>query len=106
MGSNQLGSITRTLEGGLTFFSAAEIRVVRLNSYNHDIASLCKVLFLNSQIIFYLIRFELFYVQVVLPIGEIPEDLFHRYASLIMAHRKVSFLSLSIFFCLIYFFSC
>lgn len=89
------GTITRTLEPNLTFFSAAELRVVSFLIINFigmpvgvgpfhsrsfsQLASIC------------------FFLQVVLPIGEIPDDVFQRYTSLIMTHRKVWLLCSLIF---------
>lgn len=72
--------VTRTIEPGLTLFSAAEIRVVRCRPHpgpqrrtlpTHPPADRHRLL------------------QVLLPVGEAPDAVFQRYASLIMRHRQV-----------------
>ena len=78
-----MATITRTLEPGITYFSAAEIRVVR-GTFIILIESFLGALKCAS---FY--HFTISDLQVLLPIGDIPDDVFQHYASLVMAHRQV-----------------
>ena len=84
-------ALTRTLEAGVTLFSAAQIRVVRLQPQQPTAPAALHPRPAAGAAAARLppTAAAASHPQVLLPVGEAPEAVFQRYASLVVRHRQV-----------------
>jgi hypothetical protein len=103
-----VGEPVRLIEPGVTVFSAAEIRVVRnflVVTYSRQRQAFCCLwkwiyLYMTRKVVSYVMQDDwpgtmrstaVAHLQAIVPVGNMADDVFASYASLVTAFRQVSF---------------